>query len=97
MRISDWSSDVCSSDLIAHFARFYALHALMILAAAGSLFLATRPAGRFRPGWLAATALCLAIAAHLQPVTAIAALAMGCRSEERRVGTECVRTDRSRL
>ncbi|GFZ96850.1 MULTISPECIES: glycosyltransferase family 39 protein [Sphingobium] len=63
---------------IAHFARFYALHALMILAAAGSLFLATRPAGRFRPGWLAATALCLAIAAHLQPVTAIAALAMGC-------------------
>jgi hypothetical protein len=62
---------------IAHFARFYALHALLILCAAGSLFLATRPANRFRSGWIACAALCLAVAAHLQPVTAIAALAMG--------------------
>jgi len=63
---------------IAHFARFYALHALAILAAAGSLFVATRPESRFKPGWLTAAAFCLAIAAHLQPVTAIAAMTMGC-------------------
>ena len=62
---------------IAHFARFYALHALLTLGAAASLFAATRPDARRSILWLTASALCLALASHLQPVTAIAALALG--------------------
>lgn len=57
---------------VAHFARFYALHTAMIVAAAAALFYATRPQAAARPAWLAAAALCLAIAMHVQPVTVIA-------------------------
>lgn len=66
---------------IAHFARFYALHALLTLGAAASLFAASQSMARSDARravlWLAACAFCLALAAHLQPVTAIAALALG--------------------
>ncbi|WP_028056069.1 hypothetical protein [Sphingobium bisphenolivorans] len=62
---------------IAHFARFYALHTAMIVCAVAALFIATRPQATSRPAWLAAAALCLAIAAHVQPVTAIALVGAG--------------------
>src|SRR3546814_3145249 len=71
MRISDWSSDVCSSDLFAQ----GAFHPRVVVA--GALFdLLDERAGALRQG--------------------------GCddsapdRSEERRVGKECVSTCRSR-
>src|SRR3546814_2942770 len=64
MRISDWSSDVCSSDLLA------------------SLITAPQPRGMFgtRP----------------QGQGLLGSLLSEARSEERRVGKECVSTCRSR-
>src|SRR3546814_14988234 len=60
MRISDWSSDVCSSDLST----------------------ARRPTRSRSPR-------------SASPITASSALRLRTRSEERRVGTECVSTCRS--
>src|SRR3546814_4501156 len=71
MRISDWSSDVCSSDLIA-----------MMLA---------KPAG-LKPRDLAEKL----IAALPQDAQISKVEIAGPRSEERRVGKECVSTCRSR-
>src|SRR3546814_2359562 len=68
MRISDWSSDVCSSDLLA--------------AAAGGIRVA---AAGFRVA-----------AAARSPPTLARGLCITRRSEERRVGKECVSTCRSR-
>src|SRR3546814_14886411 len=84
MRISDWSSDVCSSDLLA-------------------LFL---PGPRLRPGFRLGLPPCLAggllaslrgVLGHggMPPGKSDAATCEG-RSEERRVGKECVSTCRSR-
>src|SRR3546814_5472980 len=70
MRISDWSSDVCSSDL---------LHSRNIPAPCGFEFV--RPA---RTGHLSES-----IDQHVQQLGIS-------RSEERRVGKECVSTCRSR-
>src|SRR3546814_6761321 len=77
MRISDWSSDVCSSDLAA------------LLSSAGDPLLfrqALRSDGR------------LAIVNFMYTRCFSICLAMGSefRSEERRVGKECVSTCRSR-
>src|SRR3546814_10623155 len=81
MRISDWSSDVCSSDLLVE------LLALLLVAAHAALDDLARRLSRRRaaggpvPGRRGGTA----------------ALARGrARSEERRVGEECVSTCRSR-
>src|SRR3546814_18199212 len=63
MRISDWSSDVCSSDLAAHTVDLFAWQA-------GPIVKANAVGGPLHPE-------------------------LG-RSEERRVGKECVRTCRSR-
>src|SRR3546814_16583888 len=79
MRISDWSSDVCSSDLFAD----RAAQAAVVL-----------DAGRDR--------FAVAGQAHVHHVGVGVASAVGQRllhqprSEERRVGTECVRTCRTR-
>src|SRR3546814_9846813 len=62
MRISDWSSDVCSSDLLRH---------------------------RDRPDKLAPSH-------RRQPALFLLLRPVGERSEERRVGKECVSTCRSR-
>src|SRR3546814_1731258 len=89
MRISDWSSDVCSSDLPAK----------VFLGDVGSV-----PLG-FLLGWLL---LGLAAAGHWAPALILplyyladATITLACRalrrSEERRVGKECVRTCRSRV
>src|SRR3546814_1559930 len=73
MRISDWSSDVCSSDLAA--------------AAA-----AARAAAEETAEKAAAEAAAKTAADHRDAAAASAAF----RSEERRVGKECVSTCRSR-
>src|SRR3546814_13022552 len=75
MRISDWSSDVCSSDLIRR-----ALPERR-----------TRTCPKDRAGW------CAAVSQTRSPGRDIKPGGIGqCRSEERRVGKECVSTCRSR-
>src|SRR3546814_16802561 len=93
MRISDWSSDVCSSDL----------KALSVLADAQAIEADERDkaAGTvFRSVWKEAEKLFTegAPAPDECPVcaTAIGDTAAGSRSDERRVGKECVSTCRSR-
>src|SRR3546814_13257001 len=93
MRISDWSSDVCSSDLLHKPDRFaIALglaHAEIVLQAAGrivALFMANHhDAALTQPGEAAEDCLIVAESAITRK-----------RSEERRVGKECVSTCRSR-
>src|SRR3546814_14819181 len=93
MRISDWSSDVCSSDLHAHplaylpACRFDGLD---------RLFDGLRGSGRpiailsDYPGEAKLRALGLTADLH------VSAVDPDVRSEERRVGKECVSTSRSR-
>src|SRR3546814_1398352 len=81
MRISDWSSDVCSSDLRrppAQSRRDVAIDGPLVLAP-----LSADPDRHRRGG------------GHLQPADG-AAQRGRTRSEERRVGKECVSTCRSR-
>src|SRR3546814_13728180 len=94
MRISDWSSDVCSSDLYGPEARppivppelegfvFASIGFGAGFAVAGFVALW----GARRPGWWAA----------ISAGTPVAVLAIAYRSEARRVGKECVWTCRSR-
>src|SRR3546814_1874986 len=73
MRISDWSSDVCSSDLAAHAGIKDRLHATTAKGAVA------------------------AMARGLAHDLAADGITVNClRSEERRVGKECVSTCRSR-
>src|SRR3546814_19516686 len=93
MRISDWSADVCSSDLDAPSPQIKPSEILLEVHAAGVNFPDTlliegkyefKPPFPFSPGGEAAGV----IAAVGEKVSH--------RSEERRVGKECVRTCRSR-
>src|SRR3546814_5650952 len=81
MRISDWSSDVCSADLVATRA----------LVAAGT----SGRRGTVRPvrcdGGSTGHTQC-----ECHTALATGAVRVGLRSDERRVGNECVRTCRSR-
>src|SRR3546814_14979901 len=107
MRISDWSSDVCSSDLTPlWFSLYLPTHSLDVgfpqwpaktpLAAVlrKDRVYACTPAAQaqgVKPGMRSGTAL------GLTPDIALAvAQAQARRSEERRVGKECVSTCRSR-
>src|SRR3546814_20048230 len=95
MRISDWSSDVCSSDLDERW-RFWFLEALVwILLGTAVLFKIgwVRRAEAARPF---AFALGVFVAAMVVRLAATGWTADGVRSEERRVGKECVSTCRSR-
>src|SRR3546814_20506828 len=112
MRISDWSSDVCSSDLKPHSAILQNSRATSLLLArrAGAYLSSHRlpplpTAGRWRYRMTKLPILAALAAAFLaQPATAQPASAprtpvvahADLRSEERRVGQECVRTCRSR-
>src|SRR3546814_7767272 len=84
MRISDWSSDVCSSDLYA------VLHAQLHRAAAQAGFGENRRIAR-PPRWTWRLR-----SGDRVFITAPAVHALHDRSEERRVGKECVSTCRSR-
>src|SRR3546814_1334039 len=76
MRISDWSSDVCSSDLLADIP-----------------ILLDTPSGQSRPDPChAPLPICAFRPSTRRPTTSCTRL----RSEERRVGKECVSTCRSR-
>src|SRR3546814_19383444 len=116
MRISDWSSDVCSSDLAdvsfetALRARIKALPE--VVSAASSVDWSVRPQGAFTSaivltvaydprgrtmtgwqGWIP-TRVYIDVMAASAPVKAT--LRDAIRSEERRVGKECVSTCRTR-
>src|SRR3546814_11239633 len=90
MRISDWSSDVCSSDLDrCHRRRWRRVCAHR----RPRLTTAPRPQGPHRPVW----GLNGGPAEPMRcPVTEITRRELDERSEERRVGKECVSTCRSR-
>src|SRR3546814_12928139 len=94
MRISDWSSDVCSSDLGSHLEHCLAEQAHQVDGALGEL---DAPAALQQVR--AAARLDEHIVAAEQPVGGdLGARIPGQldRSEERRVGKECVSTCRSR-
>src|SRR3546814_15214142 len=92
MRISDWSSDVCSSDLVAERVVSGSLRGFVVIPQDFEQRLAAR----------GAQPLVQIIADGSQPNTAnyVANYAQGVvqnwRSEERRVGKECVSKCRSR-
>src|SRR3546814_13100965 len=95
MRISDWSSDVCSSDLVPGLARAQALEKKEVTIAVGGQALIyylplsiANIKGYFKDEGLDAKVIDFAGGSKaLQAVV---------RSEERRVGKECVSTCRSR-
>src|SRR3546814_2413111 len=91
MRISDWSSDVCSSDLVHHFALLggYGAEAIHPDLALESL-------GRMADPDKAAKNFIKAIGKGLNKVMSKMGISTYMRSEERRVGKECVSTCRSR-
>src|SRR3546814_1038045 len=101
MRISDWSSDVCSSDLGGHprIAILGLLEArlqqadLMIL---GGLNEGTWPALPSPDPWLAPKIRHELGLPSLERRIGLSAHDLANRSEERRVGNECVSTCRSR-
>src|SRR3546814_14242260 len=93
MRISDWSSDVCSSDLIAE--------KIAVAQDMGKLSLALRPLVETAGELEAAIAsgeidVPAGSAAEKKMLAQAAARPTASRSEERRVGKECVSTCRSR-
>src|SRR3546814_4213315 len=85
MRISDWSSDVCSSDLVAHFAGKAGFTADEVIATVHG----------DEAGWPAADEALLVALTDALVDTATVDEGLW-RSEERRVGKECVSTCRSR-
>src|SRR3546814_15912979 len=87
MRISDWSSDVCSSDLARHPG---ALHCAQCTSCPESVFLLRRGDGAFRNPDGSRRDGVGGFASGHQSSASVS------RSEERRVGKECVSTCRSR-
>src|SRR3546814_14146333 len=101
MRISDWSSDVCSSDLkqSTWFTAGVAAALTFILTRdANANFLADDRSLTFTIYWLFAALVCgiLSMPAHLFATISGNPIPLPKRSEERRVGKECVSTCRSR-
>src|SRR3546814_11444639 len=82
MRISDWSSDVCSSDLVEPDLDLIVLGELGIANSTAAAALCARSFGGTAADWVG-------------PGTGVGAEGVT-RSEERRVGKECVSTCRSR-
>src|SRR3546814_18784678 len=95
MRISDWSSDVCSSDLQTHSDRNDRRTGHAGRNGGPSLPI-NRRAVSVRSFPLTAL-FCIAVLASLYVARDVfVPLVLACRSEERRVGKECVSTCRSR-
>src|SRR3546814_11917074 len=99
MRISDWSSDVCSSDLAARGDWAGAVHAYERAVAAAPLHFAYRNDlgyALLQTGAVDRAAFVLRQAAELAPGNDHIRHNLALRSEERRVGKECVSTCSSR-
>src|SRR3546814_20256679 len=111
MRISDWSSDVCSSDLGSDFCRKDGLNrlvwaergeAIKDCIAHGKRVKRWRREGKFalvekaNPDWLDLYAYLIGYVPEKEAGPRIKSGATGNRTEERRVGKECVCTCRSR-
>src|SRR3546814_15154949 len=104
MRISDWSSDVCSSDLAEVFNPATGeVEKRVPLASAAELDAAVANAREAQPAWAAvnpqrrARVLMKFVELLHRDMDKLAeALSREHRSEERRVGKECVSTCRSR-
>src|SRR3546814_13701790 len=94
MRISDWSSDVCSSDLKVHFIFVLAFLGQTIVYDAWELVAPNAVLYRWimTAGLLVVTTFVWYLAKNNVRSTAV----YKTRSEERRVGKECVRTCRYR-
>src|SRR3546814_12527218 len=95
MRISDWSSDVCSSDLQTpeNTLSAYSDNAAVVAGYESQRFRPDPATGGYRAEAPVESAFCITVKTHNHP-TAISPFAG--RSEERRVGNECVSTCRSR-
>src|SRR3546814_12422642 len=97
MRISDWSSDVCSSDLAMRVAEkldYVGVLTLEFFASAeGPVFNEMAPRVHNSGHWTIEGAVTSQFENHIR---AVCGLPLGDRSEERRVGKECVSTCRSR-
>src|SRR3546814_11811081 len=96
MRISDWSSDVCSSDLTALTALWRGRKTVLGLVGGRCTKTGTV---NFRDPILASTRTTIPSAQEDYPLADVPAKVMtwtADRSEERRVGKECVSTCRSR-
>src|SRR3546814_15228048 len=93
MRISDWSSDVCSSDLSRHRREKIQLakkrDAVLNRAPSSTFFWEAQPLQG--PTLVLVTCICISMSPP-----PIGDLPFEVRSEERRVGKECVSTCRSR-
>src|SRR3546814_5257745 len=87
MRISDWSSDVCSSDLVVTECAAICAYLADAFPEAGLAPTPAERAGYYR--WLF-------FAASTEAFSASRLVWKAIRSEERRVGKECVSTCRSR-
>src|SRR3546814_13870725 len=100
MRISDWSSDVCSSDLGATRWQILASQALEYALLASILAVVALVLGLIAAWFVIVQIFEFAWAPDwrlvLTTLGAGAVLTLGIRSEERRVGKECVSTCRSR-
>src|SRR3546814_9683908 len=94
MRISDWSSDVCSSDRM----RSYVEDELpsLILREFAAADLTRQGITGHSMGGHGALTLALRTPDRFRSVSAFSPIAAPTRSEERRVGKECVSTCRSR-
>src|SRR3546814_14339846 len=93
MRISDWSSDVCSSDLTIHFGTSYS-HRLSF----GTLSALANGSNSGDVTVGLGLTFSFGFDSQNRPfVTADRIAERGARSEERRVGKECVSTCRSRV
>src|SRR3546814_7152017 len=79
MRISDWSSDVCSSDLNCN------LRCPFCLVDYTNIRTTNRMSEETFRKWI-----------QIMPIVQDGSFFISCRSEERRVGKECVSTCRSR-
>src|SRR3546814_12059757 len=97
MRISDWSSDVCSSDLggkrlPAGYPNFLILNGAVLVPTYGDAINDPIAPGRLRPCFPDREVIGIACRALIAQYGSLHCV----RSEERRVGNECVSTCRSR-
>src|SRR3546814_16291410 len=98
MRISDWSSDVCSSDLLSVIGIIALILLIGIVKKNGIMLVDFAIVAQRDRHMTPIEAIHEACLLRFRPIlmTTAAALLAGVRSEERRVGKECVSKCRSR-